>query len=73
MTYLCHHNVIKPNPKIQKMIFAESEKTGEELLQTLSIDMALQTTSPKELLGLLLKTARLREGKRFLRVNWDKL
>ena len=55
------------------MIFAESEKTGEELLQTLSIDMALQTTSPKELLGLLLKTARLREGKRFLRVNWDKL
>jgi len=40
---------------------------------TLSIDMACHTAAPKDMLKLLFKTNRLKEGKKYMKNNSDKL
>ena len=73
LTFLCHHNIIKGDQKVSKLIFKESQKNGQEYLQTLGLDMAYHNMNPKEFLKLLLKESKLREAKRYLRTNYERM
>jgi hypothetical protein len=73
LTYLCHHDIIKADQKIYKLIYEKGEEQKDDLLITLSIDLVSQTNAPKEVLRLLMKSQRCKEGKRFIKSNYEKM
>jgi len=47
LAYLCYQDVIKSEQKVYRIIFEKAEKEKDELLLTLSIDLAYQIAPSK--------------------------
>lgn len=71
--YLCYQSVINPENKLYKLIYDRASREGNDLLLTLTLDMTFQSVPAKEVLKMIMKSQRLKEGKRFIKSSYDKL